>query len=123
IHDLQSATGVYGDDAIAIFKKGGQYSLATGADVNDSMNATTKAMKAFGMKVEDIDKLLESNAKAVQVGITTFDELAKVQTVYAGATASAGQSVDVGNKVFAMFTSIAKSGDLAANMTKTFFQG
>lgn len=123
MYDLQSATGLYGDDAIEIFKKVGTYSVATGANLNDSINSTTKAMKAFGLEVKDIDKLLESNAKTVQTGITTFDELAKVQTQYAGATSAAGQSVDVGNKVFAMFTSITKNSDIGANMTKTFFDG
>lgn len=123
MYDLQSATGLYGDDAIEIFKKVGRYSQATGADLGDSMNSTTKAMKAFGIGVDGIDKLLESNAKTVQTGITTFDELAKVQTEYAGATSAAGQSVDVGNKVFAMFTSISKNADIAANQTKTFFDG
>ncbi len=123
IYDLQSATGLYGDDAIDVFKKVGRYSIATGADVNDAMNSTTKAMKAFGLAVGDIDTLLESNAKTVQTGITTFDELAKVQTEYAGMAASAGQGIDQANKVFAMFTSVAKNSDVGANMTKTFFQG
>jgi TP901 family phage tail tape measure protein len=123
MYDLQSATGVFGNDAIDIFKKVGRYSIATGADINDAMNSTTKSMKAFGIGVDGIDKLLASNAKTVQVGITTFDQLARVQTEYAGATSAAGQSVDVGNKIFAMFTSISKSSDIAANQTKTFFQG
>lgn len=123
VYDLQSATGVYGKDAIDIFKKVGKYSIATGANLGDAMNSTTKAMKAFGLGVGDIDKLLESNAKTVQVGITTFDELAKVQTEYAGAASSAGQDVDTANKVFAMFTSVAKNSDIGANLTKTFFQG
>lgn len=123
VFDLQSATGLYGDDAIEVFKKVGRFSIATGANINDAMNSTTKSMKAFGFGVQDIDKLLESNAKTVQVGIVTFDELAKVQTEFAGATSAAGQSVDTGNKIFAMFTSISKSADIAANQTKTFFQG
>ncbi|MDP2061320.1 MAG: phage tail tape measure protein [Flavobacteriaceae bacterium] len=123
VFDLQCATGLYGDDAIEVFKKVGRFSLATGANINDAMNSTTKSMKAFGLGVGDIDKLLESNAKTVQVGIVTFDELAKVQTEFAGATSAAGQSVDTGNKIFAMFTSISKSADIAANQTKTFFQG
>lgn len=122
-YDLQSATGLYGKEAESVFKKVGKYSIATGASLGDAMNSTTKAMKAFGMGVDDIDNLLASNAKTVQVGITTFDELARVQTEYAGATSAAGQSADTGNKVFAMFTSISKSSDIAANMTKTFFQG
>lgn len=123
VYDLQSATGLYGKDAIDIFKKVGKYSIATGAKIGDAMNSTTKAMKAFGLGVGDIDTLLESNAKTVQVGITTFDELAKVQTEYAGAASSAGQGVDTANKVFAMFTSVAKNSDIGANLTKTFFQG
>ncbi|QAR30654.1 phage tail tape measure protein [Ornithobacterium rhinotracheale] len=123
IYDLQSATGVFGDDAISIFKKVGKYSVATGANINDAMNSTTKAMKAFGLGVDDIDKLLESNAKTVQTGITTFDELARVQTEYAGAASSAGQGVDTANKIFAMFTSVAKNSDVGATMAKTFFQG
>ncbi|WP_271782213.1 phage tail tape measure protein [Aquimarina algiphila] len=122
-YDLQSATGVYGDDAVSIFKKVGRYSIATGAQLGDSMNATTKAMKAFGLGVNDIDAFLVSNAKTVQVGITTFDELARVQTEYAGAASGAGQSVDTANKIFAAFTSIAKDSNTAANMTKTAFQG
>lgn len=123
MYDLQSATGLYGNKAIDVFKKVGNYSIATGANIGDAMNSTTKAMKAFGLGVADIDKLLESNAKTVQVGITTFDELAKVQTEYAGAAATAGQGVNEANKVFAMFTSVAKNSDIGANMTKTFFQG
>lgn len=123
VYDLQSATGLYGDKAIDVFKKVGQYSVATGADLGDAMNATTKAMKAFGFGVEDIDKLLESNAKTVQTGITTFDELAKVQTEYAGAASAAGQGIDAANKVFAMFTSVAKNSDVGATLAKTFFQG
>ncbi|WP_027394187.1 phage tail tape measure protein [Aquimarina latercula] len=122
-YDLQSATGVYGQDAVSIFKKVGRFSIATGAGLGDSMNATTKAMKAFGLGVGDIDHMLESNAKTVQVGITTFDELARVQTEYAGAAAGAGQSVDTANKIFAAFTSIAKDSATAATMTKSAFQG
>lgn len=123
LYDLQSLTGLYGDEAIDVFKKVGRYSVATGANLGDAMNSTAKSMKAFGLGVKDIDALLISNAKTVQVGKTTFDELAKVQTEYAGSASAAGQSFDVGNKVFAMFTSISKSADIAANMTKTFFDG
>lgn len=122
-YDLQSATGVYGKDAVSIFKKVGRYSVATGAQLGDSMNATTKAMKAFGLGVNDIDAFLASNAKTVQVGITNFNELARVQTEYAGAAAGAGQSVDTANKIFAAFTSIAKDSNTAATMTKTAFEG
>lgn len=122
-YDIQSATGLFGSDVSAIAEQVGNFSLATGADLNASVNSTTKAMKAFGLQVSDVKGLLESNAKTVQVGIVTFDELARVQTTYAGAASAIGQSVDTANKVFASFTSIAKSAEEAATMTKTAFMG
>ena len=122
-YDIQSALGFYGKDAATIFKSVAKFSTATGADLNDSINATSKAIKAFGLNANDTDMLLSSNAKTVQVGITTFKELAKVQTEYAGAAAGAGQKVDSANKLFAVFTSIAKDSQQAATLTKTAFQG
>jgi TP901 family phage tail tape measure protein len=122
-YDLQSALGVYGDDATKIATLVGNYSVATQAEFADSINQTTKAMKAFGIGSDGVQALLESNAKTVQVGIVSFAELAKVQTEYAGAASAAGQNVDTANKIFAAFTSIAKGADQAANMTKTAFQG
>lgn len=122
-YDLQSSLNVYGKDAVRIATLVGNYSVATQADFTDSINATTKAMKAFGIGADGVKPLLESNAKTVQTGIVTFAELAKVQTEYAGAASAAGQSVDTANKIFAAFTSIAKNADVAANMTKTAFQG
>jgi TP901 family phage tail tape measure protein len=122
-YDIQSALGFYGNEAKKVFTEVANYSTATGADLNESINATTKAIKAFGLRAEDTRRLLESNAKTVQVGITTFKELAVVQTEYAGAAKGAGQSVDVANKIFAGFTSIAKGSAEAATMTKTAFQG
>ncbi|MBI9063270.1 MAG: phage tail tape measure protein [Marinilabiliaceae bacterium] len=122
-YDIQSATGLFGKDVADITQKVGNYSIATGAKLPDAVNQTVKAMKAFKLEVKDIDSLLESNAKTVQVGITTFDELARVQTEYAGAAAGAGQSVDTANKIFAAFTSIAKDSNTAATMTKTAFEG
>ena len=122
-YDVQSATGKYGDDAKQIVASVGKYSIATGAKLEDSINSTTKAMKAFGLGVQDIDGYLASNAKTVQVGITTFDELARVQTEFGGAASGAGQNVDTANKVFAAFTSIAKDSVTAATMTKSAFEG
>lgn len=123
VYDLQSATGIYGDDAIKIFKKVGRYSFATSADINDAINATTKSIKAFGLEVEDIDGLLKSNAKTVLTGITTFDQLAKVQTQFGGVAGNIGQSVDTANKLFAVFTGIGGSVEQGATLTKSFFEG
>lgn len=122
-YDLQSGLGVYGKEARKISEQVGKYAISTQADYNDSINQTVKAMKAFKLGANDVQSLLESNAKTVQVGIVTYAELAKVQTEYAGAAAKAGQGIDIANKMFAAFTSIAKNADIAANMTKTAFEG
>ena len=122
-YDVQSATGKYGKDAKQIVASVAKYSIATGAGLEDSINSTTKAMKAFGLGVKDIDSYLASNAKTVQTGITTFDELAKIQTEFGGAAAGAGQSIDTANKLFAVFTSIAGNAATGATMTKSAFEG
>ncbi|WP_044203862.1 phage tail tape measure protein [Flammeovirga sp. OC4] len=122
-YDVQSATGKYGDEVEKIVSKVGRFSIATKADFNESINSTTKAMKAFGLSTDDLDGYLASSAKTVQVGITTFDELAKVQTEYAGAAAAAGQNVNTANKVFAAMTAISKDSTTAATATKAAFQG
>ncbi len=122
-YDIQSGTGLFGKDVAEITKEVGKFSIATGAELPDSVNQTIKAMKAFNLPASEVRNLLESNAKTVQVGITTFAELAKVQTEYAGAAAGAGQTIDTANKVFAAFTSIAKDSNTAATMTKAAFEG
>ncbi len=122
-YDIQSATGLFGKDVADITTKVGNYALVTGAKLPDAVNQTVKAMKAFGLGVNDIDNLLTANAKTVQLGITTYDELAKVQTEFAGAAAGAGQNVDTANKMFAVFTAIAKDSTTAATMTKSAFEG
>ncbi|ANQ49617.1 phage tail tape measure protein [Flammeovirga sp. MY04] len=122
-YDVQSATGLYGEEVDKIVTKVGRFSIATKADLNESINSTTKAMKAFGLSTDELDGYLESSAKTVQVGITTFDELAKVQTEYAGAAAAAGQTVNTANKVFAAMTAISKDSATAATATKSAFQG
>lgn len=122
-YDLQSALGAYGTDARTIFTEVANYSTATGANLGDSINSTSKAMKAFNLEAKDTRGLLLSNAKAVQIGITTFDELAKVQTDFAGSAGNIGQTVDTANKLFGVFTAIGKSSAEAGTLTKTFFQG
>ncbi len=122
-YDIQSGTGLFGKEVADITRQVGKFSIATGAELPDAVNQTIKAMKAFNLPASEVQSLLESNAKTVQVGITTFAELARVQTEYAGAAAGAGQNVDTANKVFAAFTSIAKDSNTAATMTKSAFEG
>lgn len=120
--DIQSATGKYGAEVDAIVEKTGIFARVTKADMDASIQGVAKSINAFGLNARDMDAYFASSFKTVQVGITTFDQLAQVQTDYAGAAAAANQKVDDANKLFAAFTSSAKSVNEAATLTKTSFQ-
>lgn len=120
--DVQSATGKYGKEVNDIVAKLAKFSTATKADFNGSVEGAAKSIGIFNIQAKELDQFLASSAKTVQVGITTFDQLAKVQVEYAGAAAAANQGFDEGNKLFALFSKNAKSVDIAANLTKTAFQ-
>lgn len=120
--DIQSGTGLFGDEVSAIAKKVADFSTATKVDFNTAIGASIKAIRAFKLEVDDLDGFLASSFATVQLGIVTFDQLSKVQTDFAGAAAGAGQNVDTANKIFAGFTATAKSAEEAATLTKTAFQ-
>lgn len=120
--DIQSGTGLFGEDVAGITDRLADFATATNTDFNTAVGGAIKAIRAFNLDVEDMDAFLASSFATVQVGITTFDELAAVQTEYAGAAAASGQSVNDANKLFAAFTATAKDSAQAANLTKTAFQ-
>ena len=121
--DIQSATGLYGEEVDGIVTKIGKFSIATKAQLDSVTNATGKAIGIWKFGNDQMDNYLASMAKTVQVGVTTFDQLARVQVDYAGAAAAAGQGFDSANKLFAAFTKSAKSTEEAATATKTAFMG
>lgn len=121
-YDIQSATGLYGEQVLDMTGRIGEASRALNMDYSNAVNAVSKSMLAFKMAASDVDAIIASNAKTVQVGVTTFDELARSQTVYAGAASSVGQSLDSANKVFAALTQSTKDSVMAATMTKGAFQ-
>ncbi len=120
--DVQSATGKYGKEVEKIVGSVGKFAQVMKADFNSSIEGATKAMGIFGFGAEKIDDFLASNFKTVQVGITTFDQLAKVQTEYAKSAASAGQGFNEANKLFAVFSANEKNADIAATKTKGAFE-
>ncbi len=122
-YDLQSGLGVFGNDAKTIFTEVAKFSQATGADLGSTINSTIKSMKAFNLTAADTKTLLESNAKAVYSGLVTFDELAKVQTIYAGSAGNIGQTINAANKLYAAFTSLGENANTSATLTKSFFEG
>lgn len=121
-YDIQSATGKYGPEVMAMTARIGEAARALNMDYGAAVNGVSKAMLAFKLQASDLDTIIASNAKTVQVGITTFDELARVQTEYAGAAGAINQKLDTANKVFAALTQSTKDANIAATMTKGAFQ-
>lgn len=119
--DVQSTTGKFGSEVKRIVERQGEFANIMGADFNDYIAGTSKAMANFGFGVDKLDEFNRSAYATVKVGVTTFDQLAKVQSVYAGAAASNNQTFDTANKLLALFTIKTKSVDEAATLTKSMF--
>ena len=119
--DVQSTTGKYGDEVKRIVEKQGEFANLMQANFNDYIAGTAKGMANFGFSADKLDEYNRSAYATVKVGVTTFDQLAKVQSVYAGAAASSNQTFDTANKLLALFTIKTKSVDEAATLTKSMF--
>ena len=119
--DVQSTTGKYGRAVDFIVSKQGEFARLMQADFNNWISGTAKAMANYGFGAEKLDEFNKAAFATVQTGVTTFDELAKVQSVYAGAAAAAKQNFASANKLFSIFTVKVKSVDEAATLTKSLF--
>lgn len=122
VAEVQSTIGEFGPDVEAMVARIGVASRALGMDFETSVTGISKAMSQFRLPLSQVDELMTSNAKTVNLGVVSFDQLSKVQTEFAGAAASANQQVDTANKVFALLTTNTKNADIAATMAKAAFQ-
>ncbi len=119
--DVQSTTGKFGSEVRSIVEKQGEFANLMQANFNEYIAGTAKGMANFGFGADKLDEFNRSAYATVKVGVTTFDQLAKVQSVYAGAAAANNQSFDTANKLLALFTVKTKSVDEAATLTKSMF--
>lgn len=119
--DVQSTTGKFGDEVRRIVEKQGEFANLMQADFNNYIAGTAKGMANFGFGQEKLEEYNRSAYATVKVGVTTFDQLAQVQSVYAGAAAANNQTFDTANKMLALFTVKTKSVDEAATLTKSMF--
>lgn len=119
--DVQSTTGKFGGEVKQIVEKQGEFARLMQADFNEYIAGTSKGMANFGFGYDKLDEFNRSAYATVKVGVTTFDQLAKVQSVYAGAAAANNQTFDTANKFLALFTVKTKSVDEAATLTKSMF--
>ncbi|HMQ77113.1 MAG TPA: phage tail tape measure protein [Flavobacteriales bacterium] len=122
VADVQSTIGAFGPEVEQMVARIGEASRALDMDFGTAVSGISKALVQFRMPLTDVDKLMASNAKTVNLGVVSYDELSKVQTEYAGAAASANQTVDTANKLFTLLTTNTKNADIAATMAKASFQ-
>lgn len=120
-YDVQSVTGKYGGEVSRIVATQGEFANLMKADFNSWIEGTGKAMANFGFGAEKLNEFNKAAFATVKVGSITFDQLAKVQSAYAGAAASAGQSFQAANKMLTVFTVKTKSADEASTLTKSLF--
>ncbi|GAB6121670.1 phage tail tape measure protein [Dysgonomonas termitidis] len=120
-NELQSTAGIYGAEARPIVEKQGEFALLMKTSMDSYVAGTAKAMANWRFGVDKLDAFNKSNYAAMQVGVVSFEELAKVQSTFAGSAASINQSFDTANKLFSLFTVKTKSVDEAATLTKSLF--
>ena len=119
--EIQSTIGLYGSEATKIVEQQGEFAKVMKADMGDYVAGTAKAMANWRFGVDRLDDFNKSAYATMQVGVVSFEQLAKVQSVYAGAASSVKQDFDTANKLFSLFTIRTKSVDEAATLTKSLF--
>ena len=112
--DVQSITGKYGAEVDNVVAKQGEFARLMQADFKNWVAGSAKAMANYGFGTEKLDAFNKAAFATVQTGVTIFDELAQVQSVFAGAAAASKQSFVAADKVFSIFTVKVKDVNKAA---------
>ncbi|MDR0830641.1 MAG: phage tail tape measure protein [Prevotellaceae bacterium] len=120
-NDVQSTTGKYGSEVRKIVEKQGEFARLMQADFNSYIEGTSKSMINFGFGADKLDAFNRSAYATMNVGVVSFDELARVQSVYAGSVKSAMQDFEAANNLFSLFTIATKNTNIAATQTKSLF--
>jgi TP901 family phage tail tape measure protein len=119
--DIQSVTGKFGTEVDVIVRKQGEFANMMQADFNSWIAGTGKAMANYGFGADRLDEFNRAAFATVKTGVTTFDQLSKVMSVYSGAASAAKQDFSAANKMFSLFSVKVKSVDEAATLTKSLF--
>ena len=119
--DVQSVTVKFGGEVDAIVSKQGEFARLMQADFKQWIAGSAKAMVNYGFGADKLDEFNKAAFATVQTGVTTFDELAQVQSMFAGAAAASKQSFASADKMFSIFTVKVKDVNEAATLTKSLF--
>jgi TP901 family phage tail tape measure protein len=121
-YDIQSITGLYGRAVDNIVSKQAKFADVFNANPESFIGGTGKAMANFGFGSDKLDQFNRSSFATMKIGSLTFDQLSKIQAVYAGTASAAKQSFDSANKLFALFTTKRNNPAEAATLTKSAFE-
>jgi len=119
--DVQSVTGKFGSEVDNIVAKQGEFARLMQADFKNWISGSAKAMANYGFGLDKLDAFNKAAFATVQTGVTTFDELAQVQSMFAGAASASKQSFASADKIFSIFTVKVKDVNEAATLTKSLF--
>jgi len=93
------------------------------AELSTVILAGTKALTAFGMSVDDTEKVMDMFAGTVKAGQTTMSELANAFPNVAGMAAQAGVSIQETLGTFAGLTKVLASSDETATALSATIRG
>jgi TP901 family phage tail tape measure protein len=123
--DYQSLTGKYGKEVNESMKKIGEFASFTDTPIIEATDAAASSMVAYGLTAKDTEKIMKSNFATVQIGLTTYSELSKVQREWAAdASLAMGgtEGMDQANALYATMSAISKNPEMASIDTKTAMQ-
>jgi len=122
MYDTMSVTGQYGDAVEDFTERISGFSKGVKAEFNTAVEASASAMKIYGMELSEVDRVLASASKTVKVGKTTYSELFENSGEFLSGAKAAGQDMESAFQIFAALTIPNKNSDIAATMSKGFFE-
>lgn len=110
-------------DATIFMENATKASIGGQAELETVILAGTKAMAAFGIEVEDSERVFDVFAATVKAGQTTMPELASAFPVVAGSAAEMGLTLEETAGVLAGLTKILPSTDESATALNAVMTG
>ena len=105
-------------DATLFLEKATVSAVGGSAELSTVINAGTKTMAAFGIEVEDSEKVFDIFAATVKAGQTTMGELANAFPQVAGLAGEMGMSLEETTGMFAGLTKVLSDSNLTATGMK-----
>lgn len=101
------SAGYDGAKGLKLLETASKAAIAGVTDTETAADGITTIMNAFQLSMEDVDKVADSMFKTVELGKTTFDQIASSISTVAPLAASMGVSFD---EVLAAVASLTKQG-------------